>query len=175
MFSLRLTNALSLSAGFLLTCGGTCFFIDGSIDQSSSPCYVLTSVGASVCYRDGETCQEGSLCAGDSGDLVGPNDENNAIWRRMCSDYTWQDPACFASAPCKFLVNVRDSIASELIVDLLMLKRHQDVLAYSVRITRCGDGTYCPRNDHDLNMTCYGNRLGVMLGLSNAPIAPSSM
>ena len=80
---------------------GPCYYIDGRIEQSGSACYYLNSVGASMCCASHEDCLPSGLCTGAPNGPVGPNEDNKAIWRRSCSDYTWQDGACLAIAPCK--------------------------------------------------------------------------
>jgi hypothetical protein len=92
---------IPLVTAFPPTGEGTCYNIDGSIDRFSSACYFLSSVGASMCCQGNEEYLHDGLCAGAPNGPVGPDDDNKAIWRRSCSDYTWQDPACLAIAPCK--------------------------------------------------------------------------
>ena len=88
-------------AAFPPTGTGTCYNLDGTVDGAASACYYLDSVGASMCCYPNEDCLPNGLCTGSPAGLVGPNDGGKAIWRRSCSDYTWQDPACIAIAPCK--------------------------------------------------------------------------
>ena len=80
---------------------GDCYFIDGSNDTSSRPCYALDTVGASMCCNSGEGCRPDGLCNGSPqyGETLGPYDGGKSIWRRSCSDITWQDAACIAIAP----------------------------------------------------------------------------
>lgn len=88
-------------AAFPPTGTGTCYYLDGTMDEAASACYYLRSVGASMCCYSGESCLSSGLCLNSPAGLVGPNDGGKSIWRRSCSDYTWQDPACIAIAPCK--------------------------------------------------------------------------
>ncbi len=76
-----------------------CYFIDGSYDPAGGPCYDPMTVGASMCCYNGENCYLGSaLCMASPNGPVGPNDNGSSIWRRSCTDFTWQDPACLAIA-----------------------------------------------------------------------------
>ena len=52
-----------------------------------------------MCCYTGENCLSGSgLCLASPNGPVGPNDNKSSIWRRSCTDLTWQDPACLAIA-----------------------------------------------------------------------------
>ena len=74
-----------------------CYFIDGSYDPAGGPCY--ENVGASMCCYTGEGCHSSSgLCLTSPNGPVGPYDDGSSIWRRSCTDLTWQDPACLAIA-----------------------------------------------------------------------------
>ena len=74
-----------------------CYFIDGSYDPVGGPCY--GNVGASMCCYSGENCYPGSaLCLTSPHGPVGPYDNGSSIWRRSCTDFTWQDGACLAIA-----------------------------------------------------------------------------
>lgn len=74
-----------------------CYFIDGSFDPAGGPCY--GNVGASMCCYDGEECVSLSgLCLATPNGLAGQYDNGSSIWRRSCTDVTWQDPACLAIA-----------------------------------------------------------------------------
>ena len=74
-----------------------CYFIDGSYDPAGGPCY--ENVGASMCCYTGEGCAYGSgLCLASPNGPVGPHDNGSSIWRRSCTDVTWQDLACLAVA-----------------------------------------------------------------------------
>lgn len=74
-----------------------CYFIDGSFDPAGGPCY--GNVGASMCCYTGERCLPGSgLCLASPNGNVAPHDNGSSIWRRSCTDTTWQDPACLAIA-----------------------------------------------------------------------------
>ena len=90
---------ISLVSAFEPSGGGPCYNIDGSEDSQSSACYVLDSVGASMCCANGEDCRVDGLCTGSANGLTGPYDNGKAIWRRSCTDFAWQDPACVAIAP----------------------------------------------------------------------------
>ncbi len=92
---------IPLVTAFPPTGDGTCYNIDGSIDHFTSACYYLNTVGASMCCQNDEDCLHDGLCTGAPKGPVGPDDDNKAIWRRSCSDYTWQNGACLAIAPCK--------------------------------------------------------------------------
>ena len=71
--------------------------IDGSYDPAGGPCH--GNVGASMCCYSGEICSIGStLCVASPNGPVGQYDNGSSIWRRSCTDVTWQDPACFAIA-----------------------------------------------------------------------------
>lgn len=80
---------------------GPCYNIDGSHDTASSACYLLDTVGASMCCRSTEECRLDGLCASPPYGLVGQYDNRKAIRRRSCTDYTWQDPACLAIGACR--------------------------------------------------------------------------
>ena len=71
-----------------------CYFIDGSFDPAGGPCYGCC-VGASMCCYSGENCSDG-LCLSNPNGPVGLYDNGSSIWRRSCTDVTWQDPACLA-------------------------------------------------------------------------------
>lgn len=74
-----------------------CYFIDGNFDAAGGPCY--GNVGASMCCYGGEQCVEGSgLCLAEPNGVPGPYDNGSSIWRRSCTDVTWQDGACLAIA-----------------------------------------------------------------------------
>lgn len=95
---------ITLVTAFPPTGGGTCYNIDGSVDRFTTACYYLNTVGASMCCQSDKDCLSAGLCTAAPNGPVGPDDDNKAIWRRSCSDYTWQDPACLAIAPCKCLI-----------------------------------------------------------------------
>ena len=75
-----------------------CYFIDGTFDPAGGPCY--GNVGASMCCYSGESCQpQSGLCLASPNGPVGQYDMNgSSIWRRSCTDVTWQDDACLAVA-----------------------------------------------------------------------------
>ena len=77
-----------------------CYDIYGDPHSNAVPCYVLDTVGASMCCDDTETCRPDGLCKGNPNGFTGPYDNGSAIWRRYCTDYTWQHPACLAIGPC---------------------------------------------------------------------------
>lgn len=79
---------------------GDCYFIDGSRDNGAKPCYQLSTLGSSMCCTQDEECRSDGLCLSTPvGEAVGPYDKGKAIWRRSCSDFTWQDAACQAIPP----------------------------------------------------------------------------
>ena len=74
-----------------------CYFIDGSFDPAGGPCY--SNVDASMCCYSGEDCHWSSgLCLTGPNGPTGPDDGGSSIWRRSCTDFTWQDPACLGIA-----------------------------------------------------------------------------
>lgn len=77
------------------TAGDRCYWIDGTLANSLNPCYSLDSVGASMCCQNGQ-CQKSGLC----NQTIVADTVSMYYWRGACSDYTWQDPACFPIAPC---------------------------------------------------------------------------
>ena len=92
-----LVAANSNSSPFPPESSHKCYFIDGSYDPTGGPCY--GNVGASMCCYAGEECLFGSgLCLASPNGPVGPHDNGSSIWRRSCTDFTWQDPACLAIA-----------------------------------------------------------------------------
>lgn len=92
---------LFATAAIRASSDGPCYNIDGSRDKGSSACYDLDTVGASMCCVGTEKCRVDGLCTGSPRGLVGPYDDDTAFWRRSCTDYTWQDPACMAIASCR--------------------------------------------------------------------------
>ena len=82
-----------------------CFFIDGSFDPAGGPCY--GNVGASMCCYSGENCQSSGLCLASPNGPVGQYDNGSSIWRRSCTDITWQDSACLAIAYGKMFFTTR--------------------------------------------------------------------
>jgi len=72
-----------------------CYWIDGTLADSFNPCYNLNTVGASMCCQAGQ-CQPDGLC----NQTIVAVTVSMYYWRGACSDYTWQDPACFPIAPC---------------------------------------------------------------------------
>ena len=92
-------NGSSTMRSFPPAGGGPCYYIDGTVDRVASACYPLNTVGASMCCFANEKCLAEGLCLGAPLGLVGQYDDGMAIWRRSCSDYMWQDPACLAIAP----------------------------------------------------------------------------
>ena len=101
---------LSVSA-FSPTGGGACYNIDGTKDAPSSACYFLSSVGASMCCWSGEECRPDGLCTGSPDGPVAAYDNAVSIWRRSCTDFTWQDPACVAIAPSEYLSSLLSRFA----------------------------------------------------------------
>ena len=91
------------------TGNGPCYYIDGSLDESTSACYYLDTVGASICCQSDEDCLSSGSCTGAPDGPIGPDDDDKAIWRRSCSDYTGQDLACLTIAPCKSSAGIRMS------------------------------------------------------------------
>lgn len=89
------------AAAFSPSGEGPCYFIDGSRDVDSSACYLLDSVGASMCCKSTDECRLDGLCNGLPNGPVGQYDDDQAIWRRSCTDFTWQNGACMAIGPCK--------------------------------------------------------------------------
>ena len=86
-----------------------CYFIDGSYDPAGGPCY--GNVGASMCCYTGKGCLFGSgLCLARPNGPVGPDDNGSSIWRRSCTDLTWQDPACLAIAYGRAYLSLRACI-----------------------------------------------------------------
>ena len=73
-----------------------CYFIDGTFDPAGGPCY--GNVGASMCCYQDESCHPSALCLASPYGPVGKYDANESIWRRSCTDITWQDKACLAIA-----------------------------------------------------------------------------
>lgn len=73
-----------------------CYFLDGSFDPAGGPCY--GAVGASMCCYSGENCDPTGLCLASPNGPVGQYDNGSSIWRRSCTDVTWQDSACLAIA-----------------------------------------------------------------------------
>ena len=69
-----------------------CYFIDGTFDAAGGPCY--SNVGASLCCYSGENCTHDALCLAAPNGTPGPHDNGSSIWRRSCTDSTWQDPGC---------------------------------------------------------------------------------
>lgn len=144
-FVLILLPIIAAFRTFPPTGEGTCYNIDGSTEATVSACYSLDSVGASMCCHRSDLCNQDGLCITVPRGLIGTYDEGRSIWRRSCSDYTWQDPACLAMAPW--------------------------VLANGVQLSRCVDGTWCPRNEADVNTTCCSEHQGQYARDSGAPIA----
>lgn len=89
------------ASAFLADGDGVCYYLDGSKNSEAKPCYALDRVGASMCCESTEDCRPDGLCMGDPNGLVGPYDNGTAFWRRSCTDFTWQDPACIALASCR--------------------------------------------------------------------------
>lgn len=103
-----------------------CFFIDGSFDHAGGPCY--GNVGASMCCYTGENCQPNSaLCLTSPNGPVGPYDNGSSIWRRSCTDVTWQDAACLAIAYGK----------SPYYSELVYLRMSQDQRLTALYVSRC--------------------------------------
>ncbi|KAL8760001.1 MAG: hypothetical protein Q9199_000377 [Rusavskia elegans] len=86
-------------AAFSPSGGGPCYYIDGSIDTDSSACYVLSSVGASMCCRDFEQCLKTGLCLGSPTGLVGQYDNDTSI-RRLKSSSAVQLSRCADASFC---------------------------------------------------------------------------
>lgn len=130
---------MCLYFGFIGIASGDCFWIDGSVAKGHTACYDLNTVGASMCCAKDSpnfgSCTPGGLCQylGFSG-AQGPLDNGTSFWRDSCSDRTWLDPACLAMAPY--------------------------VKSSDVRLNKCADGSFCPRTENDVNMTCCNNRQG---------------
>lgn len=78
-----------------------CFWLDGSQAIDLLPCHDLGRVGAAMCCGDKEDCVKEGLCTNSLNGLEGPYDNGKSIWRRACSDRSWQDPACMAFGPCE--------------------------------------------------------------------------
>ncbi|CAO1601401.1 hypothetical protein XANCAGTX0491_005064 [Xanthoria calcicola] len=140
-----MTLFLSSVAAFSPSGEGPCYYIDGSIDTGSSACYLLDSVGASMCCRGFEQCIGSGLCLSTPTGRIGQYDNDTAIRRRSCTDYSWQDGACLAIAPFKY--------------------------SSPVQLSRCADASYCPRSPDNVNETCCENNQGTMAGLDQALIA----
>ncbi|KAM0794043.1 hypothetical protein BDR22DRAFT_967979 [Usnea florida] len=111
-----------------------CWFIDGSLDLAGGPCY--HGVGASMCCYTGENCLPNGLCIATPNGPVGPYDNSSSIWRRSCTDITWQDLACLAIA--------------------------YEIDTESQQLSACSDETFCPRTNKEVNTTCCDNQLGNM-------------
>ena len=85
------------SAPFGVDSKHKCYFLDGSFDPVGGPCY--ENVDASMCCYSGvQDCGLNGLCLDKPNGPVGEYDNESSIWRRSCTDYTWQDPACLAIA-----------------------------------------------------------------------------
>ncbi|KAL8848185.1 MAG: hypothetical protein Q9221_006793 [Calogaya cf. arnoldii] len=69
------------AAAFNPSGGGRCYHIDGSEDTLSSACYILNTVGASMCCLKSEQCHDDGLCYGSPTGLIGPYDDDTSIWR----------------------------------------------------------------------------------------------
>ncbi len=77
---------------FCLRASATCYYPNGTADNTNSylPC---NTNGQSMCCATGpaidlagvDSCRDDGFCI--------PFD-NNGIWRRLCTDQTWKDPAC---------------------------------------------------------------------------------
>ena len=95
-----------------------CYFIDGSFDDDGGLCNLLT--GASMCCYSGENCHPDSgLCIANPNGPVGPHDNWSSIWRRSCTDLTWQDPACLAVAYGKWSVSaIKDCVLEDVVASV---------------------------------------------------------
>lgn len=142
---------------FIDIADGTCYFIDGSEAADRFTCSDLNTVNASMCCEKDagayfDSCTNGICAYTYAPGAQGRYDNGLAFWRDSCSDPTWRDPACVKIASCeKYLDDQEPNVR----VDYLL-----DVTASAVRLSKCVDGTFCPRNTDDLNATCCDNHLG---------------
>lgn len=92
---LLFSSSITAFAPFAPESAHKCYFLDGIFDKRGGPCY--GGVGASMCCYSDEQCDLTGLCLASPNGPVGQYDHNKtSIWRRSCTDETWQDPACFA-------------------------------------------------------------------------------
>ena len=90
--------SVAISPPFSPTSYHKCYFLDGSFDPAAGPCYERIGFGASLCCYTGENCGQNGLCLGSPNGPVSSYDNGVSIWRRSCTDITWQDDACLAIA-----------------------------------------------------------------------------
>lgn len=103
-----------------------CYFIDGTCDSAGGPCY--GNVGASMCCYSGDDCHPSGLCLASPSGPVGQYDNGSAIWRRSCTDFTWQDGACLAIAYSK----------TSFSQTLIFSRMSQDQSLTACYVLRCG-------------------------------------
>ena len=177
MLFLVLASVVSFTTAWTPTDSGPCYFINGSRDVVGSPCYDLKTVGASMCCdrQTGDDCIQPGLCADAPFGAVGPYDNDQSIWRRSCSDYTWQDPACFAIAARKYSTRSKAGQKESKGIDFLTRFYRGNVAAIVVQLSRCEDGTYCARGPLGVNTACCNEKLGSTATLNDASVAPTTV
>lgn len=79
---------------FTLRASATCYYPNGTADNTNTylPC---NPNGQSMCCQTGPAINSASVdVCRDDGFCI-PSD-NSGIWRRLCTDSTWKDPACIS-------------------------------------------------------------------------------
>lgn len=146
-----------LCSVFIAIASGTCYFIDGNEAADRFTCSDLNTVNASMCCEQDasayfNSCINGICAYTYAPGAQGQYDNELAFWRDSCSDPTWRDPACVKIASCEKCLDEQNPNVR---VDYLL-----DVTTSAVRLSKCADGTFCPRNTDDLNATCCDNHQG---------------
>lgn len=148
-----------LCSVFIATASGTCYWINGAEAPDRFTCSDPNTVGASMCCAKEssmffDSCTDGICAYTYASGALGPYDDGLSFWRDSCTDHTWRNPACVT------IDSRENSGENRTFMNIALICMFLDANGSQVRLSKCADGSFCPRNTSDPNTICCDNHLG---------------